>query len=180
VNLGEALLHRIDQYGGGEPASPVDSDRGRIARMNHLEKAHGGPRGAAAAVGVSRETWRRWRLTGKDPRTGRPRQKPSSTSLGKLRGAARKLYDAARDRRVRGALAHVRNVRITGIIEWDGYRNPIEQRSTTLGDMSLAGLHGPWKARDADSLAETFQAIIGREMDADIQILGDECRVEWT
>lgn len=188
MNVGEAVAARIDAYPSGEPVSPPESDRGRIARMNALEKAHGGPRGAAAAVGVSRETWRRWRLTGKDPRTGRPRQKPGAASLSKLTGAAGKLYRSAqRDRIIRG-LARARGVWFKGVIKWDGYYNPKAHRRVSIADqMDLSSLYGPWSYGDLPMLGEQFEELCAIHYSGEhggrptaIQIEDDDVTVGWT
>jgi hypothetical protein len=187
VNIGEAVAARIDAYRSGEPASPPESDRGRITRMNHLEKAYGGPKGASQAVGVSRETWRRWRLTGKDPRTGRPRQRPAPASLAKLTGAAGKLYRATqRDRIIKG-LQRARHVWFWGVIKWDGYYNPIEERGVNIAPlMDLSSLYGPWSLGDLPMLGERFEELCSIHYAGEtsrptaIQIEGDTVQVSWT
>ncbi len=182
MNIGEATQAHMDaRYPSGEPISAATTDRGRIARMNALEKAHGGPRGAASAVGVSRETWRRWRLTGRDPRTGKPRQKPGAAGLNKLAGAAGQIYRAAQARRAQQGLARARGVRMTGIIRWDGYLNKIPQRTVRVADqMDLSSLYGPWERGDLLALGEAFEAAVGLEHSASIQVEGDEAEVSWT
>lgn len=55
---------------------PVTHRQGFTARVNALERAHGGRRGAAAAAGVSYNTWRQW--------FGKGARNPSAASLAKL------------------------------------------------------------------------------------------------
>lgn len=186
MNVGEAVSAYIShRYPIPEPASPISTHRGRIARMNALEAQHGGAKGASQAVGVSRETWRRWRLTGTDPRTGKPRQQPSAANLGRLAAAIRPVYERRRDNALRRNLGAVRNIRITGIVVWAGYRNKLNggQRTTTLdGPANLRSCIAPYLTRDLAILGIEFEQAIGIAQDNDpqlIQLEGDAVEASW-
>jgi transcriptional regulator with XRE-family HTH domain len=71
----------------GDYVSPVESKRGFQARVRALEKAHGSKRAAAAAAGISKDTWSRW-ATGK--------QMPGPGSLAKVGAAHTALLRAAK------------------------------------------------------------------------------------
>lgn len=71
----------------GDFVSPVESRRGFQARVRALEKAHGSKRAAAAAAGISKDTWSRW-ATGK--------QMPGPGSLAKVSSAHTALLRAAK------------------------------------------------------------------------------------
>lgn len=73
------------RYRVTEVKSPITQRRGLLGRMNQLEKLHskGATKAqaaarAAASAGISKETWRRWRLGG---------QPPAAATLRKLEGA---------------------------------------------------------------------------------------------
>lgn len=195
MNLGSALMSEVERHWPEgrprlhEPASPASSDRGRLARMNAIEKAHGGPAGAAQVVGVSPETWRRWRKTGVNPRTGKPYQKPGSPGLAMLSGAAgalyaaaRAAYIAARNQKIRKGLARVHNVIVTAIVRWDSYLNRKGDgtRTVKLGTLELDAMFTPWSYGDPDGAALTFEAAAGRAHSAVIQFEGDAVEVSWS
>lgn len=69
---------RVHYGASGEVKSPPESPRGFKARVRALEAAYGTKKAAAAAAGVSKDTWSRW-ATGK--------QKVSSSSVSKVSGA---------------------------------------------------------------------------------------------
>ena len=103
--------------------SPPDTRRGLTARMDALERSHGGVKAAAAAAGVTPRTWGGWRKGGR----------PSRKSLGGLQSAyeadlSAKAQTPARKRRHARSLAsgsrpyHV-YVRARAEIQWHGYYN---------------------------------------------------------
>lgn len=155
MNLGEALQAEMDRKWGtyGEVASPANSTRGRIARMNRLERAHGGPAGAAAAVGVSRGTWVRWGRT-----SGRV-QHPSAKNLGKLEGAYRDALAPARIRAATRGLG-ITSPTVSATVRWNGYYNKQAHRSVHLDRAAnYAGLVAPWLAGNQAEMAHVFELV---------------------
>lgn len=71
--------------------SPRTEGRGLPMTIGELERAYGGPKGAAAAAGVSRETWRRWKL----PAGQHLAQRPNARSLDRLSQAVHRARLAA-------------------------------------------------------------------------------------
>lgn len=106
--------------------SPVSSPRGRTARMGALEEFWGGPREAAAAVGVTPRTWRSWRAAG---------ARPVRASLEQLDGAYEALLGQRADTpKRRRALAAARlaaaageaimaSIKVFVELQVDGYYN---------------------------------------------------------
>lgn len=184
MRIGEALARALDGIAEAglaaqEPASPITGYRGRLARMNALQKEHGGPREAAAAVGVQYRTWKLWRT---------PLARPTAASLGKLGRSVARIYQRAAVSRFLRRVP--RAPRVTATIRWgdsgryyarknDGYR------STNLDDLygkNLAQLTAAWASRDLDQLAQLFEQavsdIYGRQDDL-IQFEGNRVEVEW-
>lgn len=78
-----ALRDALDAYysvrgNAPEIRTPITQRRGLTARLGALEKAYGGPKAAAAAVGIHPTTWTRWK--------GGQRA-PSKASLAGVEGA---------------------------------------------------------------------------------------------
>jgi hypothetical protein len=183
ADLGEALQDALDRLAKGsgagyEPKSEVDTWRGRGARMRAIEAQHGGPAGAARAVGVQLRTWKRW--TGKAARLTAP-------SLDKLQRAARAVYD------VRGLRAKLRQfplLRIGAVINWDGYYvdwsaerdRPEGWRRTRINDLegsNMQRLWAPWLAGDTAGLAGHFEAAVHKAYGVPVNFEGDQVEVSW-
>jgi hypothetical protein len=187
VNLGEALNEAIGLLGRDpEPKSPITSDRGLHARMNALEKEHGDPRAAARAIGVSPETWGRWRKTGTNPRTGKPHQRPGRAAVARLKSALLPIYRRTYERSVQAKLRAISNVRVSARINWDGYYNAQNDgyRGTNLNELkrgSMARLYAPWVAGDLGHLAGLFEVAVSQAYDDSIvNFEGDQVVVEWS
>jgi hypothetical protein len=171
-------MHALDRLAerphGLEPASGANTYRGRLARMKALEQAHGGPREAAAAVGVQYRTWKLW---------GSRLARPTARSIGKLKDSVGAVYRAIGLRR---ALRRMPQPTMSAVINWDGYRvrwgTPPGYRTTTLDRMD--GLHmvklwGPWMAGDTGRLAGLFEASVAKEYGNPVNFEGDNVKVEW-
>jgi hypothetical protein len=180
MNIGQAIMAELDDRFGhhGEVISPVSSDRGRIARMHALERKHGSPKAAAAALGISRETWRRWGLR----KSQKGHQAPSAANLRRLADAYRNMLRPSRLRAAARALSPAR-VKVTGDIRWNGYYNRESHRSTTLDPLALRSLVDLWERRDTERLGERFQEIASEHYQGSIPedawegiaIEGDDC-----
>lgn len=97
--------------------------------LGELERAYGGPKGAAAAAGVSRETWRRWRLG---------TQKPKASSVTAMEAAVRRARLAAGRRR--RLLSGKPLIRLAG-----DYRVSNDMRHRELDDEALAPSQGQFE-----------------------------------
>lgn len=183
MNIGEAVKAALDSKWGhyGEVVSPVDSARGRTARMNQLEATHGSPKAAAGAVGVSPQTWRRWRKAGQ--------QKPSPGNLKRLDETYRRALLPARRRAAERGLRNAQAT-VTATINWNGYYNRRPHRTTDLDRMNHTGLITPWLRGDTATLGQLFEDTVGRhyrvveriaeEEWTGIHFEGNDCRVTFT
>lgn len=157
ADIGEAVLAGLDALAAkGEPSSPVDSYRGRTARMRALEKEHGGERQAADAVGVTLRTWRRW--ANKGARLAPP-------SLRKLVSA----YGDFRAQVLRRRLARLRNAPYAcGRIRWRNSDRKYMQKDNGQRCVSFWNLRGadasalfqPWLDRDGPAAGEAFERLV--------------------
>lgn len=177
MNLGEALLAAVDRFERPdyEPASPVESNRGRTARMRALERAHGGEREAAAAVGVQVRTWRSWKHAG---------AKLVTASLGKLSRAAAAVYRAMQRAAVRRALRSPGMPIVSAVVRWNGYivRTNDGYRTVRLDQMTntdLSHLAGLWADRDTAELAARFEAAVEDAYGDPVEFLGDNVEVRF-
>ncbi|WP_371591250.1 hypothetical protein [Streptomyces sp. NBC_00470] len=92
AELPHALRTALDGYYGShkavrEVARPITHRQGLTARLNALEKAYGGPKAAAAAVGTVPDTWRRWK---------KGQRKPKAANLEKISTVHKSLQRALR------------------------------------------------------------------------------------
>lgn len=177
MNLGEALQGELDRlWQTTAIKSPITSNRGRLARMQELERQNGGPAGAAAAVGVSRQTWRRW---------GKGAQGPSAANLKRLGDAYER---AARPKRLARLRSRLRNASsyVKAEVKWTNSTakyNAKRHRPVNLDATDLTGLIAPWEADNRGQLAEAFEIAISKEyqeMDGDeptIAFEGDDVTV---
>lgn len=139
--LDDALSAR---YRVKEIKTPVSQRRGLLARLSALEKkaARKGDRPgqaanrAAAAAGVSRYAWSRWK-SGK--------QKPTEASLTKIERAYQsEVRVAAFRRKLKGQKAPSR-VNVTGIIKWS-YSSKKQYNATRYRTVKFTSM-GPLMAR---------------------------------
>ena len=148
-DIGHAIYRAMShQFGGREPVSSPDTMRGRLARMHAVEKAAGSPKAAAAVVGVSPETWRRWKLTG-------PKQQhPSLPRLSSLVRASNTVYRAMSQRTAERALKHAK-IRVCADVRWNGYLDVKKPyRSTNLDPLDLSAWAAQWVRADFTALAQ--------------------------
>jgi hypothetical protein len=176
MNLQEALQGEMDRlWADTEVRSPITGNRGRKDRMRAIERAHRGPAGAAAAVGVSRETWRRWGKTGG--------QSPSAANLRRLQDT---YETASRPARLRALKARLRRSApvVTAVVRWSNSKpyNREPHRTVRLKPIPLDGLVGPWDLGDGPMLAETLeQTVVAAYPDShagEIRFEGDAVTVE--
>lgn len=173
MNLGEALEREMGRLWDSTEKirSAVSSARGRAARITALEKAHGGPAGAARAVGVGPQTWRRWKKTGG--------QAPSQANLRRLDAAYQDSVRASRQRAFRARLRRSRPV-VTAVVRWSNSKpyNRIPHRTVHLNPIDMMALEGPWLLGDKPLLAETFEeAVQGAYRADEIRFEGDAVAV---
>jgi len=181
-DVGQAVTEFIHSRYSSAPISPVTTDRGRVARMKRIERETGSPKAAAAAVGVSRETWRRWGLTGRNPRTGKPYQKPKAANLANLDRLTADLYRRTLLRGLQRTLAAVTQIRITGVIRWNGYLNKLGggYRTTTLpGPADLRPVILPYAEGGFSQVGDQFEHAIGLAEGASIHLEGNAVEVSW-
>lgn len=159
ADLSEALDAALrDRYMGGEIRSPATSRRGLTARLNALERQFtqkGDRKGAAtkrvaAALGVSPRTIQRWR-------TGD--RKPNGPSVRKVEGLHNRLVSLPRMRRRLKSLPPPNSVTVTAVINWNGYKNRQEHRTTTLGGMRgvMARVIRAWAGAGPEAAAQVFE-----------------------
>ena len=172
MNLGQALQGELNRlWADTEIRSPISSNRGRTTRMREIERQHGGPAGAAAAVGVSRQTWRRWSKSGG--------QAPSKANLSRLQDV---YEDSARPGRLRALRARLRRSKpvVTAVVRWSNSkpynRNP--HRTVKLNPVDCSGLVGPWELGDVPLMGETFEEAVMKAYNApEIRFEGDAVTV---
>lgn len=121
----EAFTNAVDPLPLPRIKSPVSSGRGLAARLGVLERAHGGPAGAAAAIGVTLRTYSKW------GRGGRPARR----SLGLVDDAyeadvrRREAAQAPARRRerlrqmIRGSESFRAHIKLYAEFQVDGYYN---------------------------------------------------------
>lgn len=159
--LDEALRARYPVAGVKTPATAA---RGLKARMNQLEgkfsrkgdrKGVAGRR-AAEAAGIPLRTWQRWR-TGK--------QAPGPKLLAKLEAAYRQHVITPKLRPKVNKLGAPNRVEVTAVINWNGYKNKTQQRSTTLGGMRsvMVAVIRDWARNGPEAAAATFEAGVAQQ-----------------
>lgn len=132
----EALAAAVDPLPLPRIKSPVSSGRGLSARLGALEKAHGGPAGAAAAIGVTLRTYAKW---GRGVR-------PARRSLGLVDDAyeadvrrREAAQEPARRRErlrqmIRGSESFRAHLKLWAEFQCDGYYNgEAKQKGATVG-----------------------------------------------
>lgn len=156
ASLPEALDAALRaRYMPGAIRSPITTKRGLSARMNALERhftQKGDRKGAAtkrvaAALGITPRTWQRWRAGERAP------------NLLKIEGAVNRLITLPTMRRRLKSLPPPNSVKVTAEIKWNGYKNRVAQRSTTLGGMRgvMARVIRRWAQAGPEAAADVFE-----------------------
>lgn len=180
AELSEALDDALTaRYGVTVVKTPVTQRRGLTARMNALEKLFvGGRKGtertrAAEAAGISPRTWRKWRA-GTQP--------PSPRLLRKLEDAFKRLVVTPKMRRKLKAQGVPNTVRITAVINWNGYYNRIPKRTTDLGGMRtvMSNVIRTWHREGAEEAAILFEEGVAQVHNVDfVHFEGNEVEIEF-
>jgi transcriptional regulator with XRE-family HTH domain len=188
AELPEALDRALRaRYMPGEIRSPVDTRRGLTARLNALERSftqQGDRKGAAtkrvaAALGVTPRTLQRWRDGSR---------KPNAASLRKISGAHNRLVTLPKMRKRLKNLPPPNSVTVSAKIDWNGYKNRTEQRTTTLGGMRgvMARVIRTWAAAGPEAAADALQRgaatvhnVPNSEDAPGIQFEGDDVDVDF-
>jgi transcriptional regulator with XRE-family HTH domain len=182
VNLPEALDAALkDRYGVTVVKTPVTQRRGLTARMNQLEKHFARPgdrkgsaaRRAAKAAGLSPDAFARWKGG---------QRKPAAASLAKLEAAFKRIIVTPK-MRSRAAKAGVPNtVRVSAIINWNGYKNRQEQRTVDLGGMRgvMTDVIRAWHRHGPEDAAERFEEGAATQHSTGfIKFEGDQVQIEF-
>lgn len=171
ANLGEALdaLLRA-RYAPGGIRRPVTHRQGLTARLNALQKQFPTQKALAASLGVSPRTIQRWRTGERNPS-----KKAQSAIKDAYRDAV--LLPAAR-RRLKKLLPP-NSVTITAVINWNGYKNRVEHRSTTLGGMrdTMRATIRAWFYGGPDAAADAFEAGVAQKEGVPVHFEGDDVYV---
>lgn len=180
ADLAEALDAALtDRYGVTVVKRPATHRQGLTARMRALEKLHpGGRKGsertaAAKAAGISPRTWREWHAG---------KRQPSPRLLQKLEDAFKRLVVTPKMRRKLKAQGVPNTVRVTAKINWNGYKNRTEQRTTDLGGMRgvMANVIRAWHRQGPEEAAEVFeQGAASAHSTGYIKFEGDQVEVEF-
>lgn len=135
---------------GGEIRRPITHRQGLTARLNAIQKQFPTQKAMAAALGVSPRTLQRWRDG---------TRKPDAKSQRKIEGAHNRLVSLPRMRRRLKSLPPPNSVTVSAVINWNGYKNRQEQRSTTLGGMRgvMARVIRAWAAAGPQAAARVFE-----------------------
>lgn len=151
MNLAEALDDVLRaRYMGGELKRPVTHRQGLTARLNAIQRQFPTQKAMAAALGVSPRTLQRWRDGSR---------KPNGPSLRKVEGTHNRLVTLPRMRARLKSLPPPNSVTVTAIVNWNGYKNRQERRSTTLGGMRtvMTKVIRVWATAGPDAAADTFE-----------------------
>jgi hypothetical protein len=152
ADLSEALDGLLrDRYMGREIRRPITHRQGLTARLNALGKQFPTKKAMAAALGIPERTLR-------DIRSGRTGG--SKANLRKIEGAHNRLVTLPRMRKLLKTLPPPNSVTVTAEINWNGYKNRQEHRSTTLGGMRavMAKVIRAWATAGPQAAAQTFEA----------------------
>lgn len=138
------------RYMGAEIRRPISHRQGLTARLNGIQKQFPTQKAMAAALGVSPRTLQRWRDGSR---------RPDTKSQRKIEGAHNRLVALPRLRKRLGALPPPNSVAVTAVINWNGYKNRQEHRSTTLGGMRgvMANVIKAWSAAGPEAAAQVFE-----------------------
>jgi hypothetical protein len=174
VNLGEALDQALTaKYPARTITSPPHTSRGFQARIRALEKAEGGEKGAAQAVGVTVRTWRGWK-------TGR---KPSKRSLSALEAAHESV--AARRARQAAQRAVKRSgdqvvVRASADFWWHGEEDYSRgQRTVTFDPIDISQVITHWIIDDKPGMADAFHAAVEDAYGYPVIFHGNDVQLDW-
>lgn len=180
ADLSEALDDALKaRYGVTVVKRPPTHRQGLTARMGALEKLFpGGRKGsertrAAEAAGISPRTWRKWHAG---------TQKPSPRMLQKLEDAFKRLVVTPKMRRKLKAQGVPSTVRVTAKINWNGYKNRTQQRTTDLGGMRgvMANVIRAWHRQGPEEAAELFEAgAATAHQTGYIKFEGDQVEIEF-
>lgn len=149
--------------------------------MNQLEKEFQQPgdrkgaagRRAAKAAGIAPDTWTRWK---NNQRT------PSAGSLRKLEGAYARFVQLPKFRRRVNATNAPNRVRVTAVINWNGYVNRTAQRSTTLENMRavMVRVIRAWAMAGPEAAADAFQQGVASAHNTNFVLFeGDRVEIEF-
>jgi transcriptional regulator with XRE-family HTH domain len=129
---------------------PVSHRQGLNAHLNALQKQFPTQKALAAALGVGPQAIRRWRAG---------TQKPSAATQRKIEAAYVRSVTQPEVRRRLKNLPPPNSVTVTAIINWNGYKNRQEHRSTTLGGMRgvMARVIRAWATAGPQAAADTFE-----------------------
>lgn len=170
---GAIWLAMEGRYGGRAPKSAPDTTRGRLARMRALEAGYGGPKGAARQVGVSAETWRRWKQTGKKS------QHPSAPRLASLVRASDTVYRAMSVRTAERELRRAK-VRVCADIMWNGYLDTkTPYRCTSLDRLNLSAWAIQWAGANLAALAQELWHQMKEHYGVSVLLQGDLVTVQF-
>lgn len=181
----EALFQQMErQYAqyGRDYVAPVTTPRGLQLRVAYLERAtrqtneRVAERHAAAAAGVSVETWRRWK---------RGTQRPGKANTQRLQDVVSSLRRLGAGRRAQADLANVHPV-VRGRISWNGYYNRQAERTVHYDfAFDLRGLVVPWLQQDMAGLVQAWNDAHDNALQATGQSVvpvryeGDNVSVTW-
>lgn len=158
--------------------SSPSSKVGAAARMRALE-AHFTQKGdragyatkrVAAALGITPRTWQRWKAGTRAP------------NAAKIEGAHNRLIRLPRMIKRMKRMPPPNSVVVKAVVNWNGYKNRQELRTTTLGGMKqvMGKVIEAWAARGPERAAKVFEegaAIVHNT--ASIKFEGDEVEVKF-
>lgn len=182
MNLAEALDAALrDRYPVPQVRRPATHRQGLTARLNALEKLHArqgdrpgaAGRRAAKAIGIAPDTWTRWK---------NGQRKPSAASLRKIEGAYARNVVLPKMRTRVNNLPVPNSVTVTAVINWNGYKNRQQHRSTTLGNMRTVMVHviRAWANLGPDAAADAFErGAAENESVSYIKFEGDDVEVRF-
>src|SRR4051812_46128687 len=151
TNLPDALDAALRaRYMPTEIRRPITHRQGLTARLNAIQKQFPTQKALAAAIGIGPQALRRYRAG---------TQKPSAATLRKIEGAHNRLVTLPKTRKRLASLPAPNSVTVTAVINWNGYKNRQEHRSTTLGGMRgvMARVIKAWAAAGPDAAAQVFE-----------------------
>lgn len=129
---------------------PVSHRQGLNAHLNALQKQFPTQKALAAALGVGPQAIRRWRAG---------TQKPSAAAQRKIEAAyVRQITLPEMRKRIKN-MPVPNSVTVSAVINWNGYKNRQEHRSTTLGGMRgvMARVIRAWAAAGPQAAADVFE-----------------------
>lgn len=160
---------------------PITHRQGLTARLNALERLFPTKRAMAKALGIPERTLR-------DIRSGRTRG--SAANLRKIEGAHNRLITLPKTRANLKNKTVPNSVKVTGIINWNGYKNRAKNghRSTTLGGMAgvMRNVIRIWAAAGPEAAADAFQRgaaevenLPNTEDEPGLQVEGDDVDISF-